>query len=346
VQIQRKVQRNWREGLQGRWLNYYELMKFVTGVSKMLGISAQTIQNVVEQFVKSRDQWRKCPRFRKSGDPKRSLGWVPFQKQSRSVTPSSVTYLKHEMRFFGAKRRPLPSTAKGGGFVEDARSNWYVYFHVEVEDNLPQAPDIAIGIDLGLKTLATLSSGEKKEAPRIYRLWEEKLASAQRAHKLDLARAINAKIANKHRDDMHKWTNGIVRRHRTIFIGNVNASRLAKTSMAKSIYDAGWTSTRHALCYKASRHRGTCHVLDEKFSTQICSSCSTLPPGRPKGSAGLGIREWDCSNCGAHHDRDVNAARNILAFGLSAQPLAEGSRIAYGRQPDSTPQDGRVEGIS
>src|SRR5665811_962104 len=92
VQIQRKVQRNRHEGLRGKWLDFYALKALTTGVSQELGIAAQTVQNVVEQFIKSRNQHRKCPHFRASGGPKRSLGWVPFQVQSRQITSDSVTY--------------------------------------------------------------------------------------------------------------------------------------------------------------------------------------------------------------------------------------------------------------
>jgi putative transposase len=300
------------------------------GVSADLGLHGQTIQNVCEQFVRSRDQRKKCPRFRHSGGQKRSLGWIPFQKQSRQLTSSSITYLGRSYRFFGAKKRPLLETAKGGCFVEDARGRWWVCLQVEVED-LPQAPDVAVGIDLGLKTQATLSTGKKYEAPRHYRVWEDKLGIAQRANNKDRARAINAKIKNCRHDDRHKWTTEVTKNFRTLYVGNVSSSQLAKTRMAKSVYDAGWFASKRALSYKASRRRGMSKEADEKFSTQICSTCGALPPERPRGIADLGMREWRCSSCGAHHDRDVNAAKNILAFGLSVQPPVEESRVAYGR---------------
>lgn len=331
AQTQRKVQRNRRDGGRGKWPTQYDLQRLAGGTSKDLGIHAQTIQSVCEQFVKSRDMHKKCPRFRASGGPKRSLGWVPFQMQSRQTDASSVTYLGHTFRFFGAKRRPLPATAKGGAFVEDARGRWYVCFHVEVANDLPRAPDVAIGIDLGLKTLATLSNGEKIAAPRTYRLWEEKLILAQRANDRARAKAIHAHIANIRRDHMHKWTTDIVRRFRTIFVGDVSSSRLAKTRMAKSIYDAGWSTSRNALRYKASRRGGTACEVDESGSSQVCSSTGIRPPERPRGIADLGVRAWWCSACGLVHDRDVNAAQNILILGLSAQPLAEESRVAHGR---------------
>src|SRR6476659_1300296 len=143
---------------------------------------------------RSRDQHKKCPHFRRSGGPQRSLGWVPFQEQSRQITAGAVTYLGHTYRFFGAGRRPLPETARGGCFVEDSRGRWWVCLHVEVADELPHSSDSAVGIDLGLTSLATLSTGEKIEAPRTYRLWEEKLILAQRANKADRVRALHDNI--------------------------------------------------------------------------------------------------------------------------------------------------------
>jgi putative transposase len=344
VATQKKIQRSRKEeGRRPKWPSFYDLKDLAVGTSKDLGLHAQTIQSVCEQFVKSRDLHKKCPRFRKSAGSKRSLGWIPFQQQSRQITSGSVTYLGNEYRFFGSKRRPLPETAKGGCFVEDARGHWWVCFHVEV-DQLPQAPARAVGIDLGLKTLATLSTGQKVEAPHFYRKLEKKLATAQRANDLDLVRAINERIKNRRRDHMHKWTTWITRNFRSIFVGDVSSSKLAKTSLAKSGYDAGWYTSKQTLRYKASRHGGSCEEVSELFTTQICSSCGALPQGRPKGIADLGMRDWVCSECGAHHDRDVNSAQNILDLGLSAlaksqllcqvtqhQPPVEESRVAHGR---------------
>lgn len=227
---------------------------------------------------------------------------------------------------------PLPNTARGGCFVDDARGQWWVCFHVEVGAR-PPAPDVAVGIDLGLATLATLSTGEKIEAPRTYRRYEDKLRVAQRANNRDRVRALHARIANARRDHMRRATARIARSFRHIFVGDVSSSRLARTPMGKSVHDAGWSTFRNSLRYKARRHGGTFREVDEvsTFTTQTCSTTGTLPPERPRGIAGLGMREWACSACGEIHDRDVNAAQNILALGLSAQPLAEESRAAHGR---------------
>jgi putative transposase len=331
VATQRAVQRAWNSGLSPGWPSQYDLQKLTGGTSRDLHLHAQTIQGVCEQFSKSRDQHKRCPRFRRSGGPRRSLGWVPFQKQSRQVTPSAVTYLGNTYRFFGARRRPLPETTRGGSFVEDSRGRWWVCFHVEVSDELPHDPGGPVGIDLGLKSLATLSTGKKIDAPRTYRLWEDKLIVAQRANKTDRVRALHDKIANVRRDNLHKLSTRIVREHGTIYVGDVSSSQLGRTRMSKSVYDAGWSTFRGMLRYKASRHGAKYAEVDEFRSTQICSHCGALPLERPRGIADLGMREWVCSSCGTSHDRDVNAAKNILATGLSAQPLAEGSRVAHGR---------------
>lgn len=325
TETQRVTQRRYRFGESTHWFSRYDLQHLAAGTSKDLGLHAQSVQGICEQFVKSRDQHRKCPRFRASQGPKRSLGWVPFSYQSRQITSGSVTYLGQTYRFFGAKRRPLPSTAKGGAFVEDASGRWWVTFHVDLTDERATGTG-EVGIDLGLKTLAALSTGDKIENLHVYRQLEVKLSSAQRAGKKTRVRAIHAKIANVRSDHLHKASAKLARENKLIVVGNVNASALAKTQMAKSVSDAGWSAFRNMLHYKASRHGATYLEVDESFTTQTCSRCGARPDGRPKGITGLGIRSWVCSECGASHDRDVNAARNILAIGLSAQPRVDESR--------------------
>jgi putative transposase len=94
------------------------------------------------------------------------------------------------------------------------------------------------------------------------------------------------------------------------------------------VLDAGWSSFRHILAYKAVRHGAWFEEVDERFTTQICSGCGAKPNSRPKGIADLGVREWQCSVCGCNHDRDVNAALNILRRGRAT--LAVGIPVVYG----------------
>lgn len=332
VETQRKVQRNYRDGLQPSWPSQYDLQHLTASTSRDLRLHAQSVQDVCAQFVRSRDLHKTYPRFRRSGKgPKRSLGWVPFQAQSRRIGPSFVRYLGHDFHFFGSKRRPLEAvTVKGGCFVEDARGCWWVCLHVIVPDDKRSGIG-AVGIDLGLKTLGTLSTGSKIEPIRSYRTSEAKLATAQRANNKRRIRALHAKIANVRRDYLHKQSTRLIQQFGAIYVGNVARKGLGKTKFAKSALDAGLSTFCNMLRYKASRHGAYYAEVDERFTTQICSKTGTLPPERPKGIADLGIREWWCSACGEIHDRDVNAAQNILTFGLSAQPPVVESRAAHGR---------------
>jgi putative transposase len=319
---QRDVESRYRAGAPKRkWASHFDLQKLCKGTGAELNIHQQSVGGVCREFAKARDKAKGAPRFRSSFGAKRALGWIPFEGQSRQLEGNSVTYLGKRYRFWEGGR-PLPENAKGGVFVEDALGRWYVCFHVEVEAR--QGGSTEVGIDLGLKSLATLSDGRKIEAPQIYRRYEQRLAVAQRAGNKNRARRIHAKVRNCRQDFLHKATTELAREHALIAAGNVNSKQLAKTRMAKSVLDAGWSTFRFMLRYKSAGYV----EVDERFTTQTCSECGSLPPSRPKGIAGLEIRAWECSVCGASHDRDVNAARNILRLALSAQRPVEESRRA------------------
>lgn len=316
VATQREAERRRR-----RWPTAFDLIKLTTGSGALLELHSDTVSAICRQFARSRDQHRKCPRFRSSFGSRRALGWIPFIPRATRIDGNSAFYLKKRFTFW--KSREIEGDYRCGSFVEDARGRWYITFQCEVEDDLE--PGVGqVGIDLGLKELATLSNGEKVPALQHYRKYEQALAVAQRAGNRRRVKAIHAKIANSRRHHLHEQSSRIARENRLIAIGNVSSSKLAKTRMAKSVLDAGWSSFRHMLRYKAARRQAVFVEVDERWTTQTCSSCGSLPPERPKGIAGLGIRHWECSDCGTTHDRDVNAARNILLAGLEHQPPAEG----------------------
>ena len=191
---------------------------------------------------------------------------------------------------------------------------------VEV-DAKPSTGTEAVGIDLGLKECATTSTGEKLEG-RWYRVNELAIAKAQRARKRKRVKAIHAKIKNQRQDALHKFSTALVQKNAAIFVGDVSSAKLVKTKMAKSTLDAGWAMLKTMLEYKSHQAGIVFEVVNESYTTQTCSCCGAIPASSPKGRAGLGIREWVCSDCGAVHDRDVNAAKNILAAGH--RRLAEG----------------------
>ena len=300
--------------LQGR----EDVSKLCTGASRELLLHSDTVSATCRQFVKSRDLHRKCPRFRVSFGPKRSLGWLPFIPRAVKIEGGSVVYLKRRYCFW--KTRDLSGAFKSGSFCQDARGRWYVTFQCETANDLPAGTG-EIGIDLGLKTLAVCSDGYEIPALKHYRRYERSLAMAQRANNKRRVKAIHAKIANSRKHHLHEQSSKLVRENKLIVVGNVNSSSLAKTWMAKSVLDAGWAMFRNQLVYKmARRPQAICIIADERWTSHTCSSCGAR--SGPKGIAGLGIRSWTCS-CGAIHDRDRNAAMNILRFGQERLAPAE-----------------------
>lgn len=292
-----------------RWLTGFDLGKLCSGSSKELRLLSGTIDKVCQRYADSRIQHRR-PWLRYRG--KRSLGWIPVRAESFHTIGATLKIGSNEFRTFYS--RPIPSGAKvcdGSNFAQDARGNWFLNIVLDLPEAPARETRRAVGIDLGLKDLATLSTGEKIAAPRHYAQREAGLAAAQRAGKKRQARNIHASIQNARRDGLHKLSTRIVREFDFIAVGGVDAAKLAKTSMAKSVKDAGWSAFRQMLAYKSIGNGARYEEVNEAFSTQVCSECGCL--GGPKGIADLGIRHWTCAHCGTPHDRDVNAARNILA---------------------------------
>ena len=294
-----------------RWHTGFDLNKLTTGSSKELGLHSGTVNAVCEQYAKSRSQ-KKRPYLRYRG--KKSNGWVPLKGRELKREGNAFRFAGNTFRVFNSRALPVGKIKDGTNFSRNSKGNWFLNIVIEVDGAAAgvRQPIKGVGIDLGLKDFATLSTGEKIEAQRIYRGAEAALAVAQRAGKRRRVSAIHGQIANRRNDFHHKLSTRIVREFDYIAVGNVDATGLAKSTMAKSVLDAGWSSFRTQLAYKAVRHGAWFEEVNESYTTQTCSDCGTLPDSRPKGIAGLGIRNWVCSECGAMHDRDVNAAKNIL----------------------------------
>jgi putative transposase len=304
-----------------KYLSAGDMDRYTSGASREgVPLHSQTIQAVSAEYVTRRRQFKKPKlRWRVSGGARRSLGWVPFKT-------SALRYRNGQLWLSGLDKPlslwdsyGLSSYTLGSGcFSEDARGRWYLNVQVKVKraESVASAPGSvsrAVGIDLGLKDFLSTSDGLAAEAPRFYRSLEPQLAIAQRANKAARVKALHAKIKNRRKDALHKLSTALVNDYGAIFVGNVNAAALAKTSMAKSVLDAGWSAFRTMLQYKCDSAGVWFEEVNEAYSTVTCSSCKKR--SGPTGLEGLRIREWTCPECGAHHDRDVNAARNILALG-------------------------------
>lgn len=299
-----------------RFVSGNELQRYLNGASKEgLGIGSAVFQQIAEEYATRRKQHRKVKlRWRKSGGARRSLGWIPFKTRS-------VVWRNGQIHFQGLHlgiwdSYGLAGYELGAGTIsEDSRGRWYLNVCVKAKRTPRSEAKRQVGIDLGLRTFAAFSDEQlpNVEAQRFYRDLEPALVTAQRARKKRRVKAIHVKIANRRKDFLHQLSTRLVREYGAIFVGNVNAQALAQAQHGKSVLDAGWSSFRTMLQYKCDDAGVWFDEVDEAYSSQVCSCCGSYTG--PKGVAGLGIREWTCSACDTTHDRDRNAARNILAVG-------------------------------
>ena len=305
-----------------QWLSGYDMQKLTAGFSKCEGVTvgSGTVQLVCAEYATRRKQFKRQRLKWRVSNPKSSkysLGWIPFKGGHAKYKAGQIEFAGKKFSLwdsYGLSKFDL----RAGSFSQDARGRWYCNVTVWAETK-PSAGTAAVGIDLGLKACATTSVGDKLEG-RWYRANEKALATAQRAGKKQRARAIHAKIKNQRKDALHKFSTALVRNNAAIFVGDVASAKLVKTKMAKSTLDAGWSMLKTMLEYKSHQAGIVFEEVNERYSTQACSQCASIEG--PKGLSGLGIRGWRCS-CGALHDRDVNAAKNILRVGLDS--LAEGA---------------------
>ncbi len=327
-----------------RFISAFDIAEYTKGATKEgLSLHSQTVQAVSEEYVLRRKQFKKAKlRWRVSHGSRRSLGWIPVKAVALGYLNGQVFYQGKPISLwdsFGLADYELRS----GSFSEDSRGRWYLNVSVDVKKPEPSLGKTSIGIDLGLKDFATVSDGQQVEAQRFYRDLEPALAVSQRAGHQQRTKAIHAKIANRRKDHLHKLSTQLVKENGAIFVGNVNASGLAKTNMAKSVLDAGWSAFRAMLQYKGDNAGCMVKEVNEAYSTQECGCCHARTG--PKGLEGLAVRQWTCSACGAAHDRDVNAAKNILArglvelekeFAIAGEAKADEAAVNKGAQHKST----------
>ncbi len=296
-----------------KFLSGFDLINLTAGAAHELGLHSDTVSEICQEYARKQRIAKKLKlRWRSR---KRSLCWIPFKTRKLNIAGDTIRYLGRRFRFWLS--RPIEGVMKTGSFTQDACGHWYVNFQCEVDDPGMPAGDADIGIDLGLKNqLACSDMEEPYSRDNLTRAHEDALAIAQRAHKKKRVKAIHAHIANTRKDWAHKTTTAIVDRAKLIVIGNVSSLKMIKTRMAKSTYDAGWGQLRTLLEYKANRLGVLYGEVNESGSSVTCSTC--LARTGPRGLSALGVRVWTCHQCGSQHDRDVNAAHNILRLGRQA----------------------------
>ena len=304
-----------------RWPSAFDLAPSVAGASQCFEhIGSTAIDEVCAVHAKSRRQAGTVRLAWRVSNPKArrySLGWVPFKSRGARWRSGQVHFAGHAFKVWDSYNLAAYEF-RASAFVEDARGRWYFTVAVEVGASCPTGKRRPVGIDPGLTNSATVSTGLKAPS-RYYRELEDAIGIEQRAKNPERVRALHAKVRNRRNDDAHKLSRAVVDSASAISIGSWKPSASGKSRWAKSARDGALATLKGMLRYKYE-HAGIPYTeVDEKMSSRACSGCGAVHDS-PRGRAWLGVREWECQHCGVVHDRDINAAINILVSGVGHGP--------------------------
>ena len=222
--------------------------------------------------------------------------------------------------------RPLPSGPSSVTVIKDPAGRYFASFVIEAEPGILPEAEPVVGLDLGLTSFAVLSDGRNITAPRFLRRADKKLSRRQRdlsrkqqgsrnrdKARVKVARA-HARVGDARREFHHQLSTALIRETQAVAVEDLAVSGLARTRLAKSVHDAGWSSFVAMLEYKARLYGRQFHRIGRfEPTSQMCSACGAKDGPKP-----LHIRSWQCQGCGAWLDRDVNAAVNVaMAAGLA-----------------------------
>ncbi|MFD6890452.1 RNA-guided endonuclease InsQ/TnpB family protein [Streptomyces sp. NPDC059957] len=328
---QERVNYNATSAMLTAWKKTEELSYLSEVSSVPLQQGLRHLQGAFANFFAKRGKY---PRFKSR---KRSRKSAEYTSSAFRYRDGALTLAKMADPLAVVWSRPLPEGATPSTVTvsHDAAGRWFVSM---LCDDMPgPMPDTtkAVGIDVGIASLVTLSTGEKVTNPKFERKDRARLAKAQRelsrkANGAGTNRAkarckvakIHARIADRRRDHLHKLTTRLVRENQTIVIEDLTVRNMVKNhTLARAISDAAWATMRHMLEYKTAWYGRNLVPVDRWFpSSKLCSACGTIAGKMP-----LNVREWTCG-CGVTHDRDVNAAKNILAAGLAVSVCGAGVR--------------------
>ncbi|MFF7889135.1 RNA-guided endonuclease InsQ/TnpB family protein [Streptomyces sp. NPDC020794] len=295
----------------------------------------QALRHLQTAFAHFFGKRAKYPRFKSRKKSRRSAEYTTSAFRFRDGE-LRLAKMSEPLRIVWSRPLPEGTSPSTVTVSQDAAGRWFVSLLCEDPSVQPlPATGQAVGVDVGLDHLLTLSTGEKITNPRHERRDRTRLAKAQR----NLARKargdganrrkarfkvakIHARIADRRRDGLHKITTRLVRENQTIVIEDLTVRNMVKNHrLARAISDAAWSEFRSMLEYKAVWYGRAVIAVDRWFpSSRLCSACGTLQEAMP-----LNVRTWTC-DCGTTHDRDVNAAHNLLAAGLAVTVCGAGVR--------------------
>ena len=285
--------------------------------SQMLQQALKDVERAFDSFFKKRSRF---PRFRS-----KKAGHFAFRIPQRVRIEVGKVYVPKIGWVRIRQSREVDGTTKSATFKRDATGHWYVSLTAEFEmpDVEPPAPVSPVGVDLGLKDLFVLSSGERVPAPKFARKAARKLRKAQKSvsrkkpgsHRREKAKRrvarVHRKVSNQRSDFLHKLTTDLTQEYDCICVEDLSIKGLAKTKLSRSILDAAFGEFVRQVEYKAAwGFKRSIRVGRFFASTKLCSECGAVNP-----SLTFSDRTWHCA-CGTQHDRDLNASRNILAEGM------------------------------
>jgi putative transposase len=293
----------------------------------------QGLQHLQRAYV---NFWAKRAKYPTFKSKRKSRASATFTTSGFRYRDGRITLAKTAEPLDIVWSRPLPQGAEPSSVTvsRDPAGRWHISILVDDRvETLPQTMQ-AVGLDAGITSLLTLSTSEKITNPRHEQRDRDALARAQRnlakkekgsanraKARVKVAR-VYARIADRRRDHLHKLSTRIIRENQTVVIEDLAVRNMVRNhSLARAISDASWSEFRRQLEYKADWYGRTVIAIDRFYpSSKTCSTCGRINPSMP-----LNVRSWTCP-CGSAHDRDVNAARNILAAGLAVTACGDGVR--------------------
>jgi putative transposase len=305
----------------------------------------QSLRHLDRAFVNFFEGRAKYPNFKK----KQGNQSATYASNAFTWEHGQLTLAKMEEPLDVVWHRDLPANCKPSSVTvsKDCANRYFV--SVLVEEDIKSLPVITsqVGLDLGLKSMVILSTGEAVGNPCCYAQDEKRLAKAQRRHakkkkgsknrekaRRKVAR-VHARINDRRRDYQYKLSTRIVNENQVICVESLAVRNMVKNHcLAKSISDVGWGEFVRQLDYKSQWYGRTLIKIDRWYpSSKTCHDCKHVVEDLP-----LDVREWVCPECGTWHDRDINAARNILAEGLSVSACGGGVRPARAKARAGNPQ--------
>lgn len=326
---------------RGEKIGYAETDRRLTGLKReedklwLQEVSSRPMKQTLRHLDKAYTAFfrghARYPRFKSKHGPQSAS----YDKSGFSVRGGVIRIAKSTQPLKAVLHRPLPSEPSGCTITRETDGRYFISFVVEVNPEPLPKTKAAAGVDLGITDVVVTSDGwhsgnpknTAKEAAKLGRA-QRRLARKQKGsnnrqkQKLRVAR-IHARIRNRRRDFLHQMSIRLIRRYDTICTESLNVKGMVRNrSLSKAISDAGWGELLRMLEYKAEWYGRTLVQIDRFFpSSKTCSGCGFVVESLP-----LDIRRWTCPKCEAEHHRDVNAARNILAVGLTASACGGSGR--------------------